>query len=99
MNQQTLLRFIRQIILTSHGGAQSILALGELESILEKQGVPEESLALIRDAVRGLEDSQTTMQSTLDQFSSLSPEDLRTAVMRAHEQKLRDDEARRNGRC
>ena len=99
MNQETLLRFIRQIISTSHGGAQSILALGELESILEKQGVPQESLDLIRSAVQGLSDSEITMKNTLAQMPALSPEDLRTAVTRAHEQMLRDEEARRNGRC
>ena len=31
--------------------------------------------------------------------SGLSVQDLQTAITRAHEQKLRDEEAARNGRC
>ena len=99
MNRETLLRFIRQIILTSTNGVQSILALQELAAILKRQGADQESLTLIESAVQGLTDSEPTMKSALSPQPALSPTILEIAVTRAHDQKLRDEEAARNSRC
>ena len=97
MNQETLLKFIHRII-TVNTDAPT-LALDELEAILKKQGASQELLALIRSARQGAAESSETMRKTVSASPALSPQDLQTAVTRAHEQKLRDDEAARNGRC
>ena len=99
MNRETLLRFVQRIILANNDGAQARLALEELASILRKQGVPEADLQLIRSAGDGVTDSAAEMRGLVSASPSLSAEDLQTAVERAHERKLREDEERRNGRC
>lgn len=99
MNQEVLLRFIKQIVSTGSIGQQSVLALQELEAILKKQGVAQDLLDLIETAVRGLTDSSPTMVSSVSSKPALSAQDLENAVLRAHEQKLREEEALRNGRC
>lgn len=99
MNEETLLRFIHQIIATGSDGPQSTLALQELSAILQRQGLDEAGLALIETAIRGLQDSGSTMIKSVSAFPSLSADDLKNAVLRAHEQKLREEEAQRNGRC
>ncbi len=97
MNQETLLRFIHQII-TVNTSAPG-LALGELESILQKQGASQELLKLIQSAKQGISESSPAMREAVSASPVLSVQDLQTAITRAHEQKLRDEEAARNGRC
>ncbi len=97
MDQQTLLKFIRQIITLNQNAPY--LALNELERILEKQGVSPDLLELVRKAQQGISDSSSVMRETVNSLPALSPEALLTAVTRAHEKKLRDEEAARNGRC
>lgn len=99
MNEETLLRFIHQIVATGSNGEQSVLALQELSAILQRQGVDEAGLALIEAAIRGLQDSGMTMIKSVSASPVLSADDLKNAVLRAHEQKLREEEAQRNGRC
>lgn len=99
MNEETLLRFIHQIVATGSNGEQSVLALQELSAILQRQGVDEAGLALIEAAIRGLQDSDMTMIKSVSASPVLSADDLKNAVLRAHEQKLREEEAQRNGRC
>lgn len=99
MNEETLLRFIHQIVATGSNGEQSVLALQELSAILQRQGVDEAGLALIEAAIRGLQDSGRTMIKSVSASPVLSADDLKNAVLRAHEQKLREEEAQRNGRC
>ena len=97
MNQETLLKFIHRII-TVNTDAPS-LALNELETILKKQGASPELLQLIETAKKGISESNSTMKKEVSASPALSVHGLQTAVARAHEQKLRDDEAARNGRC
>ena len=97
MDQETLLKFIHRIITVNKCAPR--LALDELESILKKQGASPDLLALLGQAKHGMEESSSAMRSAVSSSASLSPEDLQSAVIRAHEQKLRDEEAARNGRC
>ena len=97
MNQETLLKFIHRII-TVNADAPG-LALSELESILEKQGAARDLLDLIRAAKQGISESSPTMRKAVSESPVLSAKDLQTAIARAHEQKMREDMAARNGRC
>lgn len=97
MNQETLLKFIHRII-TVNTDAPS-LALDELQAILKKQGASPELLQLIEAARKGVSESNSTMRKEVSASPALSVQGLQTAVTRAHEQKLRDEEAARNGRC
>ncbi len=99
MDQKTLMAFMHRIITASNDGNQAVMALSELESILKMQGISKEDLALIQSAREGLTDSGRTMKSAVASSPVLSLDALRVAVTRAHEQKLRDEEAARNGRC
>lgn len=99
MDQETLLKFIQRIISTSVNGLQAVQALQELQTILKKQGIPETHLALIESAVKGSDDSLDDMQSSVSSAPVFSPEALQTAVMRAHEAKLREEERIASGRC
>ncbi len=97
MNQKTLLQFIHRIITVNTDSPGP--ALNELESILKKQGVSQELLALIQSAKQGVSESFPEMRKAVSASPILSPQELQTAVTRAHERKLRNDEAARNGRC
>lgn len=99
MDQETLLKFIQRIITTSRNEHQSSQALRELESILKKQGIPETHRSLIESAIQGTDDSIRSMNTSISSLQVLTPEELHNAVTRAHEAKLREEEARRNGRC
>lgn len=99
MDQETLLKFIQRIIMTSNNEDQSVRALQELEAILKKQGIPETQQSLVASAIEGAEDSSDSMYRSISSLPVLSPEELQNAVIRAHEAMLREEEERRNGRC
>ena len=99
MNEETVLRFIRQIIVNSDTGLQGVLALKEMEGILSKQNCPETYLELIRKAMTGLESHEATVKREITSSAMLSAEALEKAVIRAHEEKIRQEEMARNGRC
>ena len=99
MDEKALMMFIHRIISTSSVDNQSLNALRDLESILKKQGIPPAQLSILEATIKGMTESGKTMKAQVSTLPELSPEALRTAVQRAHEEMLRLEEAMRNGRC